>query len=808
MSADWMEWLGAILAESSVRAAVLGVTVALLLALGRVRSPRVTHAAWTSVLCAMLLMPVLPRWVPDIEVPVPDLPFASGKGALPIGPEATTPPRGVGRSEALPRGERSVDGPIDVGGAPARPRSSRAGALFAVYAIGLAILTWRVVAGLRGMSRVRRAARTIEGEARFLESSAVTAPLTVGLVWPVVVLPPAWRDWPDGKLNAVLAHELAHIAGRDPLCRFVASLNVCVFWFHPLAWWLERTLSSTAEDACDDAAVRTVGEPRLYAEVLLDIARAVRLGGGRLARHGLSAGGNGQLGRRIDRVLRGESGRDLPRSRKLLMAVGCAVAILLAGAWRYQREPLRENSSVAVREAQRKAEIEFHEAARSMTPAQLAEVEATWRENAEDFKALKKILIHYGHDFSGQRPSDEAAIVESRRRYILWLIEHHPEHELAGSWAARIFRTPLDPLHDPQGYEEAKQLWLMHADRADIGSAALSHGAWFFEANDKALAERLLLKGQAIDPKPEWSARLGRLYALAILGSNASMPLNVLRSVSVEESRSVFARQARRKLDESTDARLLAEAGRYLVQARQFFTRNRATLAFHPTELGEVYARRALGLDPDSVHARNVLASLDERHRQDRLRAPLLDTSGRQLPRGQWPAIIATLPDRHRFELLPELADQEYMWAEHLDFTTKDAAGVVAAWARSKAYATQALALASMFTDHPDYGSIIHRTHVALGAHALREGDRETAVFHLLEAARAPGTREVRRAVSLEPRLVHYLLNEGERESIVEFLETSARNRPDERARLLKDAAALRRGEMPEIYQLRLARAH
>lgn len=80
----------------------------------------------------------------------------------------------------------------------------------------------------------------------------------------------------------------------------------------------------------------------------------------------------------------------------------------------------------------------------------------------------------------------------------------------------------------------------------------------------------------------------------------------------------------------------------------------------------------------------------------------------------------------------------------------------------------------------------------------------------LLEAARAPGGRafgHLDTMPSLERRLVKYLLDRGERESIVEFLETSAPSRPDDRDQLLKDAAALRRGEMPELYQIRVARA-
>ena len=67
---------------------------------------------------------------------------------------------------------------------------------------------------------------------------------------------------------------------RDPLIQSVALLNRAVFWFHPLAWWLERELSGLAEDACDGAVLSRGHEPREYAECLLALARSVMNAGG------------------------------------------------------------------------------------------------------------------------------------------------------------------------------------------------------------------------------------------------------------------------------------------------------------------------------------------------------------------------------------------------------------------------------------------------------------------------------------------------------------------------------------------------
>ncbi len=306
-------------------------------------------------------------------------------------------------------------------------------------------------------------------------------------------------------------------------------------------------------------------------------------------------------------------------------------------------------------------------------------------------------------------------------------------------------------------------------------------------------AEAFLLRAAAVEPRAEWSRRLGRIYALAMLGSNASMPLGVLRNVSLEVSRSPFAQESRGKLESSSDAVLLSVAGYQLVSADRFLGDKKIRLDFDPVQTGRAFLRRAVEIDPSLTAARMRLESA-ERLDDDRDRSTVL----RAVPRERWPEAVGALPDQHRFELMPQLADTEYMWAEHLDYTVKDRVAAEATWARSKQFAKDTLALASMFTDHPNHREILFRTHIALGTHALREGDRATAVHHLLAAAHAGERGEVRMLGSLEGRLVRYLIKAGERATIIEFMEKSAAFRPYERERLLKDAAAIRAGLMTE----------
>ena len=133
----------------------------------------------------------------------------------------------------------------------------------------------------------------------------MATPVTVGVTTRTVVIPLACeplarRHRPRGDR----ARARARPPARSPV-GFVAQINRCVFWFHPLAWWLPRTLSVLAEHACDDAAVRAIGEPRRYAEILIDMAEAMRRRDRRASWQALGMDGNGFLAERIDRILGG-----------------------------------------------------------------------------------------------------------------------------------------------------------------------------------------------------------------------------------------------------------------------------------------------------------------------------------------------------------------------------------------------------------------------------------------------------------------------------------------------------------------------
>ena len=165
-----------------------------------------------------------------------------------------------------------------------------------------------------------------------LTSASCVVPVTVGLLHPRIILPECSRDWPQAQLDAVLAHEGEHIRRRDPLFQWIALLNRAIFWFHPLAWWLERKLSGLGGRSLRCAVIARGYDAREYSEYLLDLARSVQRAGTRIDAVGMAMPGIG-LKHRIRRMLSGVPVPRISRPRMACTVAVCAIAaaILAAG---------------------------------------------------------------------------------------------------------------------------------------------------------------------------------------------------------------------------------------------------------------------------------------------------------------------------------------------------------------------------------------------------------------------------------------------------------------------------------------------
>jgi hypothetical protein len=789
----------AVLADASLRALVIALGVRVMLAGCRLRSATVRHAAWTAVTVAMLLMPFRPDWLPALRLPAGVQPIVDATFNPPWTSTSLTPPSGslastpaTAMSHAAPR----LPAPALARRSAVETQAFSATAIaLALYLAGVFVLLARLTIGWIGATVL---ARRSNPAGAFFASSQLRSPVTIGVLRPRIVLPDAWPSWPADKLAAVLAHEQAHIRRHDPLVAWLAHLNRCLFWFHPLAWWLERQLAADAERACDEIAMGRVDRPRRYAEILLELASEIHAHGGRVAITGVPMAGRQMLAEPIDAVLASARPR-ASRPQRIAIATGCALVIALV-ACRHQPAPLVEDQEFARVEAERKAVQEQFEAARRLDPQERQRLHATLAANHDDLVTLRTLLMHYAPDVSGKKQADAPRLIAARRQLILWLIEHRPQDMLVRSIEARIFATGRDWLPDPEGFDAAERHgWLTRQDPMCLQRySSTGRGG---SASTTSLA-------QSSSCSARFSVARSRTCPESWVGcthkcSSARTPSRCSTSFgvsSVEDAHSAYANEVRKKLSQSSDAALLGAAGSDLIINAQ-----RAKVDFDQRALGRSYVDRALTIDPNESQARFAIRSHDMRERHNRLYASV---NGR--PREEWPAIVQRQSVTDRLDWLPELAESEYMGSESMAHEKKDPAAVHAAVARSKQYAQDALALASETPGDPNAATAIYRAHVTLGLHALREGSRKLAVKYMLDAVNVPASESMSRDSSeilgLDTRLVNYLLKEGERESVITFLERSAQLRPISRERHLKSAEAIRKGVMPWSYQAAFAR--
>jgi beta-lactamase regulating signal transducer with metallopeptidase domain len=112
-------------------------------------------------------------------------------------------------------------------------------------------------------------------DVRLLRSPRIAVPVIWGFFKPVLLLPPDVVTWPAERLRVVLLHELAHLKRWDGVSLLLTRAAVALFWFHPLAWSLDRAGRSECERACDDLVLASGTKPSVYADHLLAIARTM-----------------------------------------------------------------------------------------------------------------------------------------------------------------------------------------------------------------------------------------------------------------------------------------------------------------------------------------------------------------------------------------------------------------------------------------------------------------------------------------------------------------------------------------------------
>lgn len=155
---------------------------------------------------------------------------------------------------------------------------------------GVVLLSLRLLLGAVGLWRWRRATETLPDTlapvvAQLCKAMQMAQPtvrlcrrvseaVALGLFKPMILLPVSWAtELPPDMLEAVLAHELAHVRRFDLWVNLLQRLVETLLFYHPAVWWLSRRLRIERELCCDDLAATVTNNRLRYAETLEHVAR-------------------------------------------------------------------------------------------------------------------------------------------------------------------------------------------------------------------------------------------------------------------------------------------------------------------------------------------------------------------------------------------------------------------------------------------------------------------------------------------------------------------------------------------------------
>ncbi len=309
--------------------------------------------------------------------------------------------------------------------------------LVAGWLFGVTALSLRLVLTLLQVSRLRSQVTSIVPQemtdrlaeltrrlgvsrpVRLAQSALVEVPTVIGALKPLILLPAtAMTGLSAEQLDAILAHEIAHIRRHDYLVNLVQTVIETLLFYHPGVWWLSGKIRQERENCCDDIASDLCENPIRYAEALVRMEE-LRTPAGGLA---LAATG-GSLKSRIRRLL-GQTSHESSTSWwvgglvSLLIVFGLVVTLGGLSTQSQAEEPVRAQPTEDSTDAQTPPDKEeTKDEVEPLTPASIADsMEKSMKQYATiDFSADH--LKSDGSESERSKPTGESREVEATIRY-------------------------------------------------------------------------------------------------------------------------------------------------------------------------------------------------------------------------------------------------------------------------------------------------------------------------------------------------------------------------------------------------------
>ncbi len=185
----------------------------------------------------------------------------------------------------------------------------------------------------------------------------LSVPVVIGIVRPMILLPTSLASGLSSEqLEALIAHELAHLRRWDPLVNLLQRVAEAILFFHPAVWYVSRRIRSERENASDDLVLAAGWQRIHYADALLRMAElslSLRHGAAATSLAAVAATGGNQsdFKRRVMRLLDPQPThlRLTKGGWILFLAIGAAafVAPLAARAWAQQRAGVERETALS-----------------------------------------------------------------------------------------------------------------------------------------------------------------------------------------------------------------------------------------------------------------------------------------------------------------------------------------------------------------------------------------------------------------------------------------------------------------------------
>jgi bla regulator protein BlaR1 len=341
--------VGYALLHSLWQGGVLALLLAGMLPLLRRQRAEVRYAAAAGALASLVLVVGLTfGWYYQSQ-PVAAVPATTA--ATTLASKAAVPAQLVQASVAVPLATTTADSSFSSNWLQANRHQLEAYLPLVVVAwlLGLLLMSGRLAGGLLYANRLRRAGTQALGAewqqrlaalarragvrqpVALLESARVAGPMVLGHLRPVILLPlGAVAGLSPALLEALLAHELAHIVRRDYLLNLGLAVAEVLFFYHPAVWFMANCLRAERENCCDDQAAALCGGDGLRVARALAALAELEAATAPLPRLALAAAGSGGRGSLLARVRRLALGRpQAPTMSERLLAGSLTLVGLL-----------------------------------------------------------------------------------------------------------------------------------------------------------------------------------------------------------------------------------------------------------------------------------------------------------------------------------------------------------------------------------------------------------------------------------------------------------------------------------------------